>query len=145
MKAMMEEFGIKVSLVVKSDAVAAIGIVKRQGLGRVRHLAVADLWVQQRSKRGEVSYVKLEGRRNPSDILTKAVDGETLARHVEALGMTFREGRNEVTPEYNPKERIGPEEEEATGGWSEEGQEPQVKPDPEPRSTKAQPLSKTNR
>ena len=46
MQAMMEEFGIKVDLVVKSDAIAAIGIVKRQGLGRVRHLAVADLWVQ---------------------------------------------------------------------------------------------------
>ena len=51
MKAMLEEFGIKVDLVVKSDAVAAIGIVKRQGLGRVRHLAVADLWVQQGSSR----------------------------------------------------------------------------------------------
>ena len=63
MKAMMEEFGVKVDLVVKSDAVAAIGIVKRQGLGRVRHLAVADLWVQQRAKSGEVSYVKLEGRK----------------------------------------------------------------------------------
>ena len=48
----MAEFDIPVDLVVKSDAVAAIGIVKRQGLGRVRHLAVADLWVQQRSKRG---------------------------------------------------------------------------------------------
>ena len=115
MKAMMEEFGIKVSLVVKSDAVAAIGIVKRQGLGRVRHLAVADLWVQQKAKGGEVKYIKLEGRRNPSDILTKAVDGETLRRHVDAIGMEFREGRNEATPAYNPKERVGPEEDEAIG------------------------------
>ena len=117
MKAMMEEFGIKVSLVVKSDAVAAIGIVKRQGLGRVRHLAVADLWVQQKAKSGEVKYIKLEGRRNPSDILTKAVDGETLARHMEAMGVEFRSGRHEMTPEYNPKEGVGLEEKEATGGW----------------------------
>ena len=49
-QAFMEEFGIKTDLVIKSDAIAAIGIVKRQGLGRVRHLAVADLWVQQRAK-----------------------------------------------------------------------------------------------
>ena len=60
-QAMMEEFGIPVNLVIKSDAVAAIGIVKRQGLGRVRHLAVADLWVQQRSKSGDVSYQSLRG------------------------------------------------------------------------------------
>merc|ERR1711978_576399 len=33
MQAIMEEFGIRVDLIVKSDAVAAIGIVKRQGLG----------------------------------------------------------------------------------------------------------------
>ena len=105
---------------VKSDAVAAIGIVKRQGLGRVRHLAVADLWVQQESKGGEVKYIKLEGRRNPSDILTKAVDGETLRRHVDAIGMEFREGRNEVTPAYNRKERGGLEEEEAIGRHGEE-------------------------
>ena len=65
---------------------------------------------------------------HPSDILTKAVDGETLGRHMEALGMVYREGRNEHTPEYNPKERVGPKEQEATGRWSEAGQEPQVKP-----------------
>ena len=103
MIAIMEEFGIKVSLVVKSDAVAAIGIVKRQGLGRVRHLAVADLWVQQRSKNGEVAYHKLEGRRNTSDMLTKPVERETLVRHMQALSMDFRGGRHEITPEYNGK------------------------------------------
>ena len=53
---------------VKSDAIAAIGIVKRQGLGRIRHLAVADLWIQQKSKEGAVSYVKLLGSKNSSDM-----------------------------------------------------------------------------
>ena len=59
MISIMAEFDIKADLVIKSDAVAAIGIVKRQGLGRVRHLAVADLWVQQRAKQKEVFYHKL--------------------------------------------------------------------------------------
>merc|ERR1712020_611689 len=83
MQAMMEEFGIKVDLVIKSDAIAAICIVKRQGLGRVRHPAVADLWVQQKAKAGEVNYRKVEGKRNTSDMLAKAVDHETLMRHME--------------------------------------------------------------
>ena len=64
----MEEFGIEVQLTVKSDVVAAIGIVKRQGLGRVRHLAVADLWIQQRAKEGSVKFEKLPGAQNTSDI-----------------------------------------------------------------------------
>ena len=104
MQAMMAEFGIKVDLVIKSDAIAAIGIVKRQGLGRVRHLAVADLWVQQRAKQGEVLYKKLDGKRNTSDMLTKPVEKEVIDRHMQSLGLEFRTGRSEVTPAFNGAE-----------------------------------------
>ena len=100
MIAVMREFGIECDLTVKSDAVAAIGIVKRQGLGRVRHLAVADLWVQQRAKGGEVSYVKLDGKRNTSDMMTKAVEKEVIMRHMQSLGLQWRSGRHEATPTF---------------------------------------------
>ena len=116
MIAAMEEWGIKCDLVVKSDAVAAIGMVKRQGLGRIRHLAVADLWIQQKSKEGVVHYVKLEGSKNTSDILTKPVDAETLERHMERLGLEFREGRNELTPDFNGDEKGLMEEGDSTEG-----------------------------
>ena len=96
----MTELNIQADLVIKSDAVAAIGIVRRQGLGRVRHLAVADLWVQQKSKNKEVYYHKLEGTRNTSDILTKVVEKEVIDKHMSALGLEFREGRNSMTPAY---------------------------------------------
>ena len=43
MKAILVDFGIDVSLSMYSDATAAIGMVHREGLGRVRQLAVADL------------------------------------------------------------------------------------------------------
>ena len=84
----------------KGDAVAAIGIVKRQGLGRVRHLAVADLWIQQKAKEGSVVYEKLAGYSNTSDIMTKPVEADVLNRHMEAMGFEFREGRHESTPAY---------------------------------------------
>ena len=100
-QATMEEFGIPARLVVRSDAVAAIGIVKRQGLGRIRHLAVGDLWVQQRSQRGEVEYTKVKGQANTSDMLTKPVERETILRHMQSLGLQFRSGRNPHTPTLN--------------------------------------------
>ena len=106
----MHEFYIDVDLVVKSDAVAAIGIVKRQGLGRVRHLAVGDLWVQQRSKNKEVNYVKLPGVKNTSDILTNAVDAETIEKHMVALNLRTRSGRHPDTPAYTGTEDGTPEE-----------------------------------
>ena len=97
MIAIMEEFGITCKLVIKSDAVAVIGIVKRQGLGRVRHLAVGDLWIKQKAKEGDVKYIKLPGKENTSDIMTKAVEAETLNKHMGSLGLEFREGRHKDT------------------------------------------------
>ena len=90
------------------------------GLGRVRHLAVADLWVQQRAKGGEVSYVKLDGKRNTSDMMTKAVEKEVIMRHMQSLGLQWRSGRHEATPAYTgndddmPKDQ--PEEGKHRGG-----------------------------
>ena len=112
MIAIMKEFGIDCDLTVKSDAVAAIGIVKRQGLGRVRHLAVADLWVQQRAKNKEVHYMKLDGKTNTSDMLTKPVDREVILKHMQSLGLCFKEGRHEATPAYTGREDGTPQEEE---------------------------------
>ena len=105
----MNEFDIQADLVVKSDAVAAIGIVKRQGLGRVRHLAVADLWVQQRSRNNEVVYQKLDGTRNTSDMLTKVVEKEVIQRHMQTLGLQFAPGRHPSTPAYSGRHDIVPE------------------------------------
>ena len=42
MKALLADWGIEARIHEKSDATAAIGIVARTGLGKVRHLAVAD-------------------------------------------------------------------------------------------------------
>ena len=48
LQSVLRDFGFETSVHLLSDATAAIGIVKRLGLGRVRHLAVGDLWIQQR-------------------------------------------------------------------------------------------------
>ena len=40
---------------VHSDATAAIGIAKRRGLGKIRHLHTTDLWVQERVRSGDVN------------------------------------------------------------------------------------------
>ena len=96
----MLEFNIQARLRVKGDAVAAIGIVRRQGLGRIRHLAVADLWIQQKAKEGSVLYEKLAGFDNTSDIMTKPVEADVLQRHMGAMGFEYREGRHDATPVY---------------------------------------------
>ena len=46
MQSLILDLGFKVKVRVHSDACAAIGIARRRGLGRERHLHVEDLWVQ---------------------------------------------------------------------------------------------------
>ena len=45
----------EMSLGLTTDATAAIGIVAREGPGKVRYLAVTDLWVQERQRLGTVT------------------------------------------------------------------------------------------
>ena len=57
------DLGISFNLRVLTDATAAIGICRRRGLGKVRHLAVADLWGQDKVRAKDFELVKeLPGR-----------------------------------------------------------------------------------
>ena len=86
------------NLEIKSDAAAAIGICRRRGLGKVRHLAVADLWVQDHLRTKDFSLSKIDGAHNPLDILTKFIDKATLERHLPNLSLEPLEGRPESAP-----------------------------------------------
>jgi hypothetical protein len=98
LKSLLADFGIWVTLTVKSDASAAIGMVNREGLGKVRHLAVADLWVQQRRATGEILYEKTDGLTNPADMMTKSVGGDKISKFLDSLGFQKRGGRHGLTP-----------------------------------------------
>ena len=49
------------SLRIHSDATAAIGIARRRGLGKLRHLDVEDLWVQEKVRDKAVEICKVLG------------------------------------------------------------------------------------
>ena len=51
-QSLARDMGLELSLVVAVDSSAAVGMVNQSGVGRVRHLDVKDLWVQERVKRG---------------------------------------------------------------------------------------------
>lgn len=46
MQSPARDLGFDLGIHVKSDATAAIGICRRRGLGKIRHLSTADLWIQ---------------------------------------------------------------------------------------------------
>ena len=55
MRSLLADFGVEVCLDMEAGSTAAIGMVGREGFGKVRHLHVADLWVQEkRISSGEI-------------------------------------------------------------------------------------------
>ena len=86
-------------MVAQTGASAAAGICRRRGLGKIRHLAVADLWVQDRLRTKDFILSKIGGPDNPADALTKHLDQSTLRKHLDSLGLVFEGGRADCAPE----------------------------------------------
>ena len=80
---MLKEIGIQIRLKLTTDASAAIGISKRRGLGKVRHIDVSQLWVQEKVNQKEIQITKVQSKENLSDALTKAVSGPEIEWHVQ--------------------------------------------------------------
>ena len=99
MLALMADFGARLPMRVWTDSTASIGICKRQGLGKVRHLAVQDLWVQQRVRAGDFQLYKIPGERNPADLFTKfGLPPDRMEMLLQLLGCRFVEGRPASAP-----------------------------------------------
>ena len=57
-----------------TDATAAIGIACRRGMGKIKHLDVTGLWIQEKFN-SKLAYLhKVLGTENPADIFTKYTD-----------------------------------------------------------------------
>ncbi len=82
-KNMMMDLGIPMEIVVKTDASAAKGIASRRGAGKVRHIDVHQLWVQDLVAKGEIIILKVPGSENLADVLTKHVNRDTLDKMLE--------------------------------------------------------------
>ena len=93
LQSLCADLGLACRIQIFSDRTSAIGICRRRGLGRVRHLAVADLWIQERVRSKDFDLCKIPGKDNHADIMTKFVDGPTLRRHIDELCLQEQTGR----------------------------------------------------
>ena len=87
---MASDWGFEWNLEVGSDSSAARGHVSRRGLGKMRNIQTRYLWLQERVAEGHLAIFAAPGKTNKSDVLTKAVSGVDLTKHLKALGFVFR-------------------------------------------------------
>ena len=98
LQSLMRDIGWDVKVRVHSDATAAIGIARRKGLGKIRHLDTTDLWIQDQVRSRKISLEKVLGTDNPADILTKYVDKDTLNRALPKMNLHKMLGRPDSAP-----------------------------------------------
>ena len=87
------DLGIGLTARIHIDASAALGILERRGVGRVRHLDVGALWLQEQALRRVVEFMKVKGTANPADLMTKHLARELVEQYTDALNIECRDDR----------------------------------------------------
>ena len=99
LQSIARDLGFHYKVRVHSDATAAIGIARRRGMGKIRHLDCSDLWVQEKVRSQAIELHKDLGSENPADAFTKYVDNGILTKSMAAISMKKMAGRPRAAPD----------------------------------------------
>ena len=71
LQSMMRELGLRKKIFVQTDSSVAKSFASQRGRGRMRHIEVKDLWLQEAICRSRLMVIKVQGEENPADVFTK--------------------------------------------------------------------------
>ena len=97
-QSMLKDLGVEVRVRVNTDASAARGICMRGGLGKVRHIEVNQLWVQEAVAMGRIALDKVGTQDNLADVLTKHLAKDQLIELTGRMGLWSLGGRHHLAP-----------------------------------------------
>ena len=83
------------------DANAAIGIVQRRGLNKLRHVELDVLWIQEQQDRRLLPLRKVPGPRKPSDMMAKNVDQAHIDLYLDLLNLRFGTDRADIAENFH--------------------------------------------
>ena len=85
----MVELGFEVQqeLQLHTDSSAAKSFVSRKGLGKMKHLEIRDLLLQREVSLGKVLVNKVDGKKNPADLMTKYLLKEEMEERLQLMGI----------------------------------------------------------
>ena len=80
-RSLFADLGIELRTLGRTDSTAARGTCKRTGLGKMRHLEVQYLWLQEKIRCKAPRVTKVWGHQSPEDLMTKYLDSAGINRH----------------------------------------------------------------
>ena len=75
------------------DSSAALAIAKRKGAGKLRHINISCLWIQEVQGSKQLELRKVLGTENPADIMTKHLPRLSLDKCMKQLSQHHSHGR----------------------------------------------------
>jgi hypothetical protein len=98
LRSMLGELGIAVlgCTELMSDSSAARCFAARRGVGRMRHLEVRHLWLQEEVSNHRVLLRRVAGEANPADLMTKYLNVRQVLKCLEFMGLRWI-SRNRIT------------------------------------------------
>ena len=75
-----------------TDSSAAKSFVNRRGLGKMRHLEIRDLWLQEEVDKGRLVVDKVRGDKNPADLMTKVLNVDEVVDRLSWMGLEAEVG-----------------------------------------------------
>ena len=90
---LLADWGVSKTAKVMVDSSAALGIVRRKGNGKMRHVRVGLMWVQEKEESGELQHNKVEGENNAGDMMTKGLGEKKILQHMQGIGQEHRDGK----------------------------------------------------
>lgn len=87
LQGMLRDINVQMEISLCTDSSAAKGIGSRRGLGKVRHIELNELWLQELVANGRVSLFKVRGEDNFSDSLTKPSNADRIAQTMRCTSM----------------------------------------------------------
>ena len=89
----MRDFGVDSNGVVYADSSAALAIANRKGAGKLRHINISTLWIQEKQDLHQLEMRKVQGTNNPADLMTKYLTRTVIDTHLGFIGQQRAEGR----------------------------------------------------
>ena len=90
---MAEGLGDCVEGEVHVDSSAALAVTNKKGSGRMRHIKIGQLWVQEVAESEELKFRKIKGEVNPADLGTKHLVRKKVDDLVSKIDLEEAEGR----------------------------------------------------
>ena len=101
LQSLLQDLGINLDVRLHTNATTGKAIVTRRGLGKVRHIAVNELWLQEQVSSKRVMINKIKNKFNVADLLTKYLSAHEISQIVDDMQHEFAEGRNVDAPELS--------------------------------------------